>query len=477
MSPGSRHARLRRKPRPVSVRELALQVLVGVQGRGAFSDKLAESLAERHALERRDRALLNELVKGTLRRRGTLDAALGPLVHAGLDTLPAWIQNALRLGAYQLLYLDRVPAHAAVSESVSLARKYGHPGTAGLVNSVLRRLAERPREAVLAELAGPDPATADLDTLSALTSHPHWLLERWLARYPQAEVLKLTEANNRTARVGLRANRLRLDAKELLRRLAAAGVEAAPGRWSPSTVYIEGEVDLAALPGLAAGDCTVQDESETLVGLLVAPRPGERVLDLCAAPGGKTGHLAELMGDRGELVAVDKQPARVRALRAGIERLRLRCVQVIESEAAELAWDTPFERVLVDAPCSGLGVLARRADARWRKKPEILETMPPVQGALLAAGARAVRPGGALVYSVCTFEPEETFAVARAFLAAHPEFRLADARAWLPDGVVSPEGFLLCLPHVHGTDGAFAARFERAGNGPGGPAPRAGEAT
>jgi 16S rRNA (cytosine967-C5)-methyltransferase len=469
MSPGSRHARLRRKPRPVAVRDLALQVLVGVQSRGAFSDKLAESQAERHVLERRDRALLNELVKGTLRRRGTLDAVLAPLVHAGLDTLPVWIQNALRLGAYQLLYLDRVPAHAAVSESVSLARKYGHPGTAGLVNSVLRRLAERPREAVLAELAGPGAAAADLDGLAALTSHPRWLLERWLARYSREDVMKLAEADNRTARVGLRVNRLRLDAKELVKRLAAAGVTAAPGRWAPGSVYIEGEVDLAELSGLAGGDCTVQDESEALVGLLVAPQPGERVLDLCAAPGGKTGHLAELMGDRGELVAVDKQPARVRALRAGVERLRLRCVQVIEGDAAELAWDTPFDRVLVDAPCSGLGVLARRADARWRKKPEIVATMPPVQGALLAAGARGVRPGGVLVYSVCTFEPEETVDVVRGFLAAHPEFRLADARAWVPDEVVSPEGFLLCLPHVHGTDGAFAARFERSG-GEAGPA-------
>jgi 16S rRNA (cytosine967-C5)-methyltransferase len=463
MSPGSRHARLRRKPQPISVRDLALQVLVGVQSRGSFSDKLAESFAERHALERRDRALLNELVKGTLRRRGTLDAVLAGHVHAGLATLPAWIQNALRLGAYQLLYLDRVPAHAAVSESVTLARKYGHPGTAGLVNSVLRRLAERPRAEVLAELAGPDPAAGGVERLGALTSHPTWLLERWLARYSREEVLQLTEANNRTARVGLRANRLRLDAKELIRRLAATGVEAVPGRWAPCSVYIEGEVDLSELAGLAAGDCTVQDESEALVGLLAAPRPGERVLDLCAAPGGKTGHLAELMGDRGELVAVDKQPSRVRALREAVERLRLRCVQVIEGDAVTLAWEAPFDRVLVDAPCSGLGVLARRADARWRKKPDILVTMPPVQLELLAAGAQAVRPGGVLVYSVCTFEPEETAGVVDAFLAAHAEFRRADARAWLPAGVVDPEGHLLCLPHVHGTDGAFAARFERAG--------------
>jgi 16S rRNA (cytosine967-C5)-methyltransferase len=454
----------RRRPKPVSTRDLALQVLVGVQSRGAFSDKLAESFAERHGLERRERALLNELVKGTLKRRGTLDRVLDGLVRMGLDTLPTWIQNALRLGAYQLLYLDRVPAHAAVSESVSLARKYGHPGTAGLVNSVLRRLAERPRDQVLAELDASAQDAGDPAALAAFTSHPRWLLERWLARFPREEVLALAAADNRTARVGLRANRLRLDAKELARRLATAGMDAVPGRWSPSTVYIEGEADLTDLLLLARGDCTVQDESETLVGFLVAPRPGERVLDLCAAPGGKSGHLAELMGDRGELVAVEKSPNRARALRATIERLHLRSVQVVEGDALELGWERPFDRVLVDAPCSGLGVLARRADARWRKKPELLSAMPEIQRPLLEAGARAVRPGGVLVYSVCSFEPEETTELVRGFLAAHPDFHVADARASLPAEVASPEGFLLCLPHVHGTDGAFAARLERAGD-------------
>jgi 16S rRNA (cytosine967-C5)-methyltransferase len=376
----------------------------------------------------------------------------------GFEKLPAWIQNALRLGAYQMLYLDRVPAHAAVSESVTLARKYGHPGTAGLVNSVLRRLAEKPREEVLATL---ETEQVEGESLAARTSHPEWMLERWLARYSRDEVLALCGADNRTTKVGLRANRLRLDTKELIVRLAAAGAESSPGRWGPSTVWIEGEADLSGLAPLARGDATVQDESETLVGFLVAPRPGERVLDLCAAPGGKTGHLAELMGDRGEVVAVDKHPARARALRKSVERLGLHSVQVVDGDALELVWDQPFDRVLVDAPCSGLGVLARRADARWRKKPDLFVTMPPVQTALLDAGARAVRPGGALVYSVCSFEPEETTEIARGFLEAHPEFEPFDAHGVLPAEVVTAEGHLLCLPHVHGTDGSFAARFTR----------------
>jgi len=275
------------------------------------------------------------------------------------------------------------------------------------------------------------------------------------------ELLALAEADNRVAAVNLRANRLRLDAKELARRLASEGVTSSPGRWAQGSVRVEGEIDLTSLEALARGDCTVQDESETLVGLLLGPRPGERVLDVCAAPGGKCGHLAELMGDRGELVAVEKQPTRARALRETIERLHLRSVIVIEGDSTALTWDRPFDRVLVDAPCTGLGVLARRADARWRKKPELLARMPAIQLELLEAGARAVRPGGVLVYSVCSFEPEETTEVAARFLERHPEFRAADARALLPEELVSASGHLLCLPHVHGTDGAFAARFER----------------
>src|SRR5262249_22402712 len=325
-------------------------------------------------------------------------------------------------------------------------------------NSVLRRLAERPREELLASL---ETDTLDVAALAARTSHPEWMLERWLARASREDVLALCGANNRTARVGLRANRPKLDGKELIRRLNDAGVMATPGRWAPGAVWLEGEADLAHLAVLSRGDATVQDESETLVGLLVAPKPGERVLDLCAAPGGKTGHLAELMGDRGVVVALDKHAARVRALEKSVERLGLHSVQVREGDALATSWDEKFDRVLVDAPCSGFGVLARRADARWRKKPDLFETMPRVQDELLDAGSRAVRPGGTLVYSVCSFEPEETTAVVQRFLETHPDFVAFDAHEVLPADIVTPEGYLRMLPHVHGTDGSFAARFTR----------------
>jgi 16S rRNA (cytosine967-C5)-methyltransferase len=444
--------------RPRSTRDLALHVLFGVESRGAYADKLADSLAERHGLDARERALLNELVKGTLRRRGTVDAVLRGFLRLELMSLPPWIRNALRLGAYQLLYLDRMPAHAAVSETVALARRYGHPGTAGLVNSVLRRMSEVPRQEHFARLEALSDPVARRE---AIASHPAWMLERWARQFSVEEAMTLAEANNRAARVGLRANRLRLDRKELLARLARHGLSAIASRWTDAHVVIEGEVDMSVLPLLERGDATVQDESETLVGLLVDPRPGERVLDLCAAPGGKTTHLAERMGDRGEVVAVEKNPARAAILGKNCERLGLRSVELRIEDAETMVPHSPFDRVLVDAPCSGLGVLARRADARWRKSPEGIRQMAEAQKRLLAAGAMAVRPGGTLVYSVCSFEPEETVQVVSWFAEHHPEFRLADGRRFLPPDVVTPEGFLLCLPHRHGTDGAFAARWER----------------
>jgi 16S rRNA (cytosine967-C5)-methyltransferase len=469
---GERAPRDREREKPAkrgpNVRDLALQVLFQVDVKRAFAERVIEDLTENFKLERRDRALLNELVKGTLRRRGTLDAELERFLHVGLSSLPPWIQNALRLGAYQLVYLDRIPPRAAVDETVKLALKYGHPGTAGLANSVLRRLSEAVgmRDLDLGPVVK-DDGTPAWDVLAGTTSHPRWLLERWVARYGIDETIALCEANNRTAALGLRPNRLRLDQKELIKRLEAAGLEATPGKWSGATVWVEADADFANFPAYARGDCTVQDESETLVGLLVQPKPGERVLDLCAAPGGKSTHLAELMGDQGEIVAVEKVAPRARTLTRGIERLGHHSISVHVADGAEdnllvLGKGGPYDRALVDAPCSGLGVLARRADARWRKESASLPEFAELQGRLLRAAAQVVRPGGVLVYSVCSFEPEETDEVVASFLAGHPEWSKADAAEILPRDVVEEGGSMRLLPHRHGTDGAFAVRLVRA---------------
>jgi 16S rRNA (cytosine967-C5)-methyltransferase len=439
---------------PPDPREAALRVLQAVDTRSAFSDRLLDGAHARGGSDDRDQALLHELVKGTLRWRGRLDWTLDRLVHVGLAQLQPWIKNVLRLGAYQILFLDRIPAHAAVDESVKLANRYGHPGSAGLVNSVLRRLAAE--KSSIEPPGGDDPAS-----LAAWGSHPRWMVERWLPRFGVEATRALMMANNRPARVGLRANRLRGTREELIARLAAEGVAARPARLSPDLAWLDEGVPLARLAALREGFCTAQDESEALVTLLVAPQPHERVLDLCAAPGGKSTHLAERMHDDGEVWALERAESRVATLEATVKRLGVHSVHVVHGDGRRYPFPMPFDRVLVDAPCSGLGVLGRRADARWRKGPEILREMPPLQLELLAAAGRQARPGGVVVYSACTFEPEETTEVVETFLEEQPEFVLESAQGLLPDEVVDDQGFLRVLPHVHGCDGAFAARFRR----------------
>jgi len=434
-------------------REAALQVLTAVDTRRAFSDRLLDA-AHGAGRDPRDEALLHELAKGTLRWRGRLDAVLDPLVHIGLGQVQPWIRNILRLGAYQLLFLDRVPAHAAVDESVKLAHRYGHPGTAGLVNSVLRRLAEEKDQLVLPE--GDDPAS-----LAAWGSHPRWMVERWLERFGLEATRALMLADNRTARLGLRVNRLRGSRDQLIERLAAEGVEAEPAGLAPDLVWTSEHVVPGRLAAFKEGWCTVQDESECLVSRLVAPAAHERILDLCAAPGGKCTHLAELIGDEGEVWAMERDPARVASIETAVKRLGLHAVHVVAGDGRDYAFPMPFDRVLVDAPCSGLGVLARRADARWRKGPEVLRELQPVQLDLLQAGGRRARPGGVLVYSVCSFEPEETVELVERFLYASPQFVLEAAHGFVLDEVVDENGFMRVLPQVHGCDGAFAARFRK----------------
>ncbi len=440
---------------PDNPREAALRILHAVDTRSAFSDRMLDSAhTQARSGDPRDRALLHELVKGTLRWRGRLDWILDHYVHIGIDRVQPWVKNVLRLGAYQILFLERIPPHAAVDESVKLANKYSHPGTAGLVNSVLRKLAEN-RDAV--EI----PQGDDLETLSAWGSHPEWMVERWLARFGLEATRALLEANNRPSPVGLRVNRLKGTRDELIAALKAEGVEARPAKLATDLVWIEANHSPGALTVFRNGRCTAQDESEALIAHLVGPVAHERILDLCAAPGGKCTHLAELMGDEGEVWALERAEARIHSLEQTVTRLGVHSVHVVEGDGRTYQFPMPFDRVLVDAPCSGLGVLGRRADARWRKTPSLMREMPALQLDLLNAGGRRLRPGGVLVYSVCSFEPEETTHVVERFLRNSPSFILESAQGILPDEVLDEYGFMCLMPHVHGCDGAFAARFRR----------------
>jgi len=441
---------------PSPARAVAARVLERVARDAAFADLALEAELGAPKLGARDRALATELVYGTLRWQRYLDWVLSPHSRQRLDGLDTRVLVILRMTAYQIVHLDRVPTFAAVNDAVTLAR--GRAGVAEFVNAVLRSFARRgPRE------REPTPPRDPVDALATRWSYPTWLAARWIARYGREEAIALMAAMNARPPLTLRANTLRLTRETLASRLAAEEKLAATAtRYAPEGLTVEPGGAPAAWRTFADGAFAVQDEGSMLVARLLEPRPGETVADVCAAPGTKTTHLAALMEDRGRVLAFDRDPARVARVREATARLGIRSVEIREGTVEALAPElgARCDAVLVDAPCSNLGVLRRNPDVKWRREAEDLRGNTERQRAILTAAAGMVRPGGRLVYATCSLEPEENEDVARAFLAAHGDFA-PNAPASFPF-LLDPDGVMRCLPHHHGTDGFTAIRFRRA---------------
>lgn len=412
-----------------------------------------------------DRALATEIVYGTARRQGTLDYYLQHVVSRPWAKLDPRLLQILRAGAYELLYLDRVPARAAIHQAVELAKTELSAGAAGFANGVLRTL-QRQRSAIPLPSAADDPE----GYLAVVHSHPRFLVRRYLQQFSFAEAETLCIANNRVPDLTVRVNRLRSEPAVAAAGLAQAGVTTVPGRWLPEALRLAGTAGQtpAGLPGFQAGDFTFQDEASMLVARVVDPQPGDYVLDACSAPGTKAGHLAELMGDRGRVAAADIDARRLARVAAGSRRLGLNSVTTHRLDARDgtalaALVDGGFDRVLVDAPCSGLGTLARRPDLRWQKDEADIKALASLQTAILAGAATAVKPGGVLVYSTCTTTKEENFDVVAGFLMARPDFAPAALAPCLPAALAADavDHQLMLWPHRHGTDGFFIARLRR----------------
>ena len=442
-------------------REIALAIIDRVDRRKAYADVLLNARLDEAALPHADAALLTRTVYGTLRWRGRIDWVLARLLRKPLKDLDPLVRNLLRLGGYELLFLDRVPSYATVNELVELAKRRAGPGKARLVNAVLRQIARRERDAW-----SPPKASGNPVDLAALVSHPPWLIDMWREQFGPDDSRRLMEANNEEAPLVLRANRRRITRDALVQRLCARGIDARPGTWSPLAVRLRGAASPAELAEFLEGLCQVQGESSQTVGFLADPRPGMRVLDVCAAPGGKTTHMAELMNDRGQIVACDVSERGLARLAENARRLGLDCIRTQVCDATQaLPGDSGggFDRVLVDAPCSGLGTLRGHPEIRWHRTGQDLRRLAALQAGILDQAATRVCPGGLLVYATCTLSRVENEHLVEAFAERRRDFVVEEAAAHLPDTARSMTAgrYLLALPHRHDTDGFFAARMRR----------------
>ncbi len=408
-----------------------------------------------------DKAFAREIVYGVLRWRGRLDWVIAAYSRIKPSRLERAILAILRMGAYQILFMDRVPAAAAVDESVKLAKGLRKKEATAFVNGILRGIAEKRKE-----IAYPDLQAHPIEYIAAFHSHPPWLVRRWVEQFGREETMALCQANNQFPSLTVRVNTLKASREEVMKRLHAEGIEASLTPFSPVGLRIESPPTLASWWPLQQGWLQVQDEAAQLVSFVLAPKPGQRILDLCAAPGGKTTHLAQLMQNQGEIVAVDLSPTKLQLVQENCRRLGIFIVKTLALDATRPLPFAPrsFDGCLVDAPCSGLGTLRRHPEGKWRIKEQDILRLQEMQGQILRQAAPLIKEGGILVYSTCTLTQEENEGVIDTFLSEHKEFSLEHAARLLPtecEGLLDAEGYLRTLPHRHKTDGFFAARVRR----------------
>ncbi len=458
--------------RMTNARKVALACLLTLSHSSASIASVVDSAFNRWKVAGRERRLINGLVYGVIRWQQQLDWVLDQFINPGFE-LDARHRNILRLGAFQLLHLDGIPAHAAIFETVQLATSHLPRGkgrkTAGFINAVLRSVQ---REG--ATLAYPQLETHPAEHIAFSLSYPTWLVERWLETRGVSWTLAFCRASNQIAPLTLRVNTLLTKREDVCQSLAANGIVATASEIAPDGIAFghrattafdsTGEETLKDI--LNRRDIYVQDESAMLVPYLLSPADATFIVDLCASPGGKTTHLARLMGNAGKIVAVDISAEKIALLQKNCRRVGARNVetQVMDATKADLGFMRQADAVLIDAPCSGFGTLRRHPDIRWNKTLKQLRALSEIQYSLLRNAAQHIKPGGVLVYSTCSIEPIENEAVVQRFLRDFPMWTVENAQQFLPEvppSIITPQGFFQTFPHEHGVDGAFAARLRK----------------
>ncbi|WP_232697166.1 16S rRNA (cytosine(967)-C(5))-methyltransferase RsmB [Brevibacillus daliensis] len=444
----------------MTAREVALDVLIRIEEHQSYSNLELKHALERADLSKADTGLVTELVYGTTQRRNTLDEVINQFVKGGTKKLQGWVLQLLRMSLYQIRYLDRVPERAAVHEAVEIAKKRGHKGISSLVNGVLRNVLRTPE-------AWDKLPKGKAKQIAITTSHPEWLVSRWLKQYGEETTIAICESNNQPPMPTVRVNRLHTSPDNLLEEMKESFPEAEISAVTDDAILLKQGYAAGSI-WFKNGDCTIQDESSMLVAPALQLKPGLRVLDACAAPGGKTTHIAERMQNEGEIVACDIHPHKRELIEQTAKRLGVTMINTMVADAGDLTQEQVglFDRVLLDAPCSGFGVIRRKPDLKWNKKSSDVEAISEIQYELLTQVAKFVKAGGYLVYSTCTIDVEENQNIVERFARENDSFEMdkelyQDMPQLVVEKMDKEKGYVQILPHHFGSDGFFIARLKK----------------
>lgn len=443
------------------VRETALKILYEVNKSGAYSNIALSKRLEDNKLSNIDKAFITELVYGTLKWKLSIDYIIERFSSVKIKKLSPWILNILRLGVYQLIYMSKIPESAACNESVNLARRYGHSASSRYVNAVLRNIA-RSKDSI----EYPDKNKELSAYLSIRYSHPEWMVKNWLNRFGESFTEELLRSNNETPPLTIRVNTLKTGREELQTLLENEGYVIHPAKYVKNALTIDKPSSFTKMEAFAKGLFQVQDESSMMVVQVLDPKPGELVIDVCSAPGGKATHIAELMQNKGQVIARDIHEHKIKlieeaALRLGIDIIK---AEVFDAQEQDMELTGKADGVLVDAPCTGLGIVRRKPDIKWTRSLKDSDELVKIQKRILYTSSRYVKPGGVLVYSTCTIEPKENEELVRWFLSENKEFEMEDISNLLPEALrkdTAKEGYVQLYPNIDGIDGFFISKMRK----------------
>lgn len=436
------------------VRGIAVKILNRIERSDSYLDKLLDSELKNSELNGQDKALLYEIVHGVVRWMGRLDWVLNGFYKGQFGKAIPNLKNGLRVALYQILFLDKVPDHAAVNEAVEFVKKLQGQKPADLTNAILRNIIRSKNG-----IRYPDPNEDLPGYLAAYYSHPSWMIKRYLERFGREATEKLLAANNERPVLTLKTNPLKVTPEQFKELLRAVNLKYTQSLYLPDFFKLHNLTNITSWEYFNEGYFSVQDEAQGISCLLLSPEPGSRVLDMCAAPGGKTINLTGMMNDEGEIVALDKYESRLDYLKKNVERMGYKSVKALAEDALDYN-DGIFDYVLADVPCSGTGTLSKKPDIKWKRDLLDLRKMNELQSLLINKAASLVKPGGSFVYSTCSIENEENFCIVKKFLDNNPGYKLTGP-VGIPADMIDENGCVQTYPHLHAMDGAFAAKIIR----------------